>query len=424
MNSRSSLIIVLSIGAALGILFLVLFEPKDVPDYNLDKKYNYKSKEPYGTWVFEQLVKSKYPDVPFYYNQLDTHYYDLEGNKHLYIKFGDRLKIDATELGYLEDWISRGNKAILISTTLELEDRITSSASFDRFRVPDSMLTLSHRQSILEHKYSFDSLYSTFGDAKDFLHKESQLYYPDSILSTMVLMDHTVCLDQRVGSGNFIHHSMPILFSNIAKDCEGFLPHFAALIQQEDIDAVILDHQLFDKVYSKHRKPGTTGYGKGRKIDGDSFLTDTHELHESKLQYILESKSLKWAYYLFLLFILIYVWFNSKRKQAIIPVLAKKQNTTIEYVETIASMYEKQAQHTKLILKMKEIFYNRIKESYYLDQNEPGFKEKLTKKSKVPEEELDRILRDFSFAEKGDVFTQMQLAGTYERIENFYKKMA
>ncbi len=423
MSSDSSKLIVLTLAGIIGILFLVLFEYRNVPDYSLKQNYNYKSKDPYGAWVFEQLVKSRFPDAPIYYNQLDTLVNEIYGSNNLYIKFGKSIKLNSTEKYEMQEWIARGNKAIYICPFLRI-DELKSNSSFASFYLRDSVLSFTHEIGSEIKHFAYDSLFAVFEAPTDLTHYTAKTYYTDSLQGKTSFMEHPISIEQLIGDGSLVHHSMPILFANLAKDCEGYLPHFQAIINQPDVNSVILDHQMFDKVHSRHRKGKYTKNSTGEYIrsDGPSYINN--RVNESKLQYILNNRSLKWAYYLMLVFMLIYIWFNSKRKQAIIPVLEKKENTTIEYVETIASMYEKQGQHTKLILKMKDIFYQRVKEKYFLDQNDPQFISKLVKKSKVDKEQIDRIFRDFGFAERGDTFTQMQLAGTYERIEKFYKKMA
>jgi len=55
------------------------------------------------------------------------------------------------------------------------------------------------------------------------------------------------------------------------------------------------------------------------------------------LKYILSQESLKWAYYILIVSIIVYIIFQGKRKQRVIPLIPPLKNTTLEFVRIIAS---------------------------------------------------------------------------------------
>jgi hypothetical protein len=84
-------------------------------------------------------------------------------------------------------------------------------------------------------------------------------------------------------------------------------------------------------------------------------------------QYLLSQPALKWAWYLFLVGMLVFIIFNAKRKQRIIPILKPLPNTTVDFTKTIGNLYFQEGDHQNLINKKIVYFLERIRNEYLIE---------------------------------------------------------
>jgi hypothetical protein len=77
--------------------------------------------------------------------------------------------------------------------------------------------------------------------------------------------------------------------------------------------------------------------------------------------------ALKWAWYLFLIGLLIFIIFNAKRKQRIVPILKPLPNLTLDFTKTIGNLYYQEGDHDNIIDKKIIYFLERIRNEYLID---------------------------------------------------------
>ncbi len=123
------------------------------------------------------------------------------------------------------------------------------------------------------------------------------------------------------GKGNFYLHTFPEVFTNYTILNETNHQHTANILSYLRDDIPI----LWDAYYKT----------------GKSKIT-------SPLQYLLGSKYLKWAYYMALIGVLIFVIFEGKRKQRSIPIITPLKNQTVAFTRTIANMYFEKQEHKNI----------------------------------------------------------------------------
>ncbi len=98
----------------------------------------------------------------------------------------------------------------------------------------------------------------------------------------------------------------------------------------------------------------------------DSYYTLGRKEARTPLRFILANDALRWAYYLCTVAFLLFVLFESKRRQRVIPVVRSPTNTTLEFVETIGQMYFQKKQHTDLALKKIQFFKAFLREHFFV----------------------------------------------------------
>ncbi len=77
----------------------------------------------------------------------------------------------------------------------------------------------------------------------------------------------------------------------------------------------------------------------------DEYYKNYREADSNSLRFIESQPPLYWAYYLALWSAVVYIVFESKRRQRVIPIVEPPKNTTLEFVSTIGRLYFQNGNH-------------------------------------------------------------------------------
>jgi len=352
----------------IGIAFLMLLLagtiaydstlPKPV---NWNKTYSLRDKIPFGLYVFDHeltktLPKSKVEKItvtPYEYYQLPSNYDTLTNEykaKGTIMAISEYTNIDSESIKEICYYVSNGNSAFLSLKVMpqELLDTLrikTKSA----YKYTDTIYNWVANQKLGTQKYNL-----TEGMGNNYFTKYDTL-------SSSVLGFHSgdtsrvnfVKVNYR--SGTFYLHLQPAAFTNIH------------LLKDNH-------HQYAEKVLS-YVPPGKIFW----------FVKDQTGdiISKSPMRFILSQPALKWAWYLFLLGMLIFMVFNAKRKQRVVPIIMPLSNTTIDFTKSIGNLYYQEGDHDNIINKKIIYFLEKIRNEYLIDTGrlDDEFIKKLQHKS-------------------------------------------
>lgn len=439
--------IVLSIITLIILVGFLMFEIKDIPVAKWKENYLYNSKEPNGAFVFKEMLTTRFPKVPI--TELSTTF-DLEevnDTNQLYILFGNKIHLNDDLSESLFSFVEEGNQALLIGNSITLGNDFSNEYPH-QYTFLDSSVAISYNHSP-QDTFLFKYYWESFNSAMPYLFKAFSApspadYDPDSsYLGDSIALDDTT-LETLVDSLNAIpdqwqkdttisslensveedaslfttagiangqhsiyqvwpmlageihYHSIPMLFSNQAAMQPGYREHFNLIFSKITPEKIWLDHMSWHA---------------GDEADS-----------ESPLQYILSEKSLKTAYYLLIIGVLVYIIFNSKRRQRIIPPVELNKNTTLEYLQTVSKLYLSQENHIPIINYLREGFYHQIKKSYYLERHHQDFAQLLTKKSQIDINQVMDLLAELEKSKKYPSVRPTYPIVIYQKIYNFFKK--
>ncbi|MEM6359831.1 MAG: DUF4350 domain-containing protein [Bacteroidota bacterium] len=111
---------------------------------------------------------------------------------------------------------------------------------------------------------------------------------------------------------------------------------------------------------------------------------------QTPLRFILTNESLSWAYYIAILTLVLFIFFEAKRKQRVIPIITPLTNTTLEFVGTIANLYFYKKDHKSIALKRINFFQERLRTKYRLQfrEDDSSFIERVAHKTSHTQEEI------------------------------------
>ena len=90
-------------------------------------------------------------------------------------------------------------------------------------------------------------------------------------------------------------------------------------------------------------------------------------ISNSPLRFIFSQPALKWAWYVLIFGLLLFIIFNAKRKQRIVPIINKLNNSTVDFTKTIGNLYYQEANHQNIIDKKIIYFLEKIRSEFLLD---------------------------------------------------------
>jgi len=109
--------------------------------------------------------------------------------------------------------------------------------------------------------------------------------------------------------------------------------------------------------------------------------------------------------------------------QKMVPASESKENMSLQYINTLSSLYLQEKKHNKLIKLKEKTFLNFIAERYYIHSNklDDKFFTKVAKKSHIPKDVIIDIFNTFKELERSIEVSDNGLIALHQKIENFYK---
>lgn len=141
------------------------------------------------------------------------------------------------------------------------------------------------------------------------------------------------------------------------------------------------------------------------------------------LRFVLRDPSLKWAYWTLIVLVILFVLFEAKRRQRIIPVIAPLKNTTVEFVETVGRLYYQHADHANLAEKKITYFLEYVRQHLGLPTHtlDEDFLARATERSGVPPDIARAVFKAVSRVQGQARLSEDDLRRLNDRIEAFYR---
>ncbi|MFT4568657.1 MAG: hypothetical protein ACI9FN_003626 [Saprospiraceae bacterium] len=396
--------------------FFSVFQIKEVPDVEWTEDYSYSSKDPFGVYAFQELVSTYYKDQGIELESRAPLFADpsLQSNG-LYINIAYQFEFSAFADSLLQ-YVSDGNTALLIA---DYQDDVIYDVieHIKRAYFFDQQFTIHSNSDSFVFKYLVNDLEY----ASDWLISPMEITPIDSnTIDNQSYKGHHLIRDSMFamvslpyGDGKLYIHSLPITFSNMAFIQDSIAGYIRETLSLFDPDIVYLDTDMYQAKKSNIKTKSKESWI-NRRNDFD--------YSQSKLSYVLSQPGLKWAYYLSLLGLLLYVISRGKRRQKLIPTLPLKENTSLEYITTISNLYQSEQKPYKLVKHLKLTWWHWIKKRYYITPDIENAIQKIALKSQVPEKEIRNIINRFESAQNNHLFQSDQLISFYNKLETFYKK--
>ncbi|TDP01614.1 DUF4350 domain-containing protein [Flavobacterium sp. 245] len=336
------------IGVLVFLMALILIVDKGEPKpIDWRPTFSVHDKIPYGLYVFDHEIKGLLKNQKIErisaitpYEYLDSKYnadslvedYRIKGT---FLNIAAEGDIDEQSVKELFYFVSRGNNAFLSMRVFPkiLLDSLKLETQTDLKRYNNTSIWVANPK-ISGKKYLFKQSVEDYFSKIDTL-QTTVLGYQSKEKNKK----HVNFIKVKYNGGYFYLHTQPATFTNyhLLKDNH---------------------YQYAEDVLSYIPKGDVFWYTKGQNNESVS---------NSPLRYIFSQPALKWAYLLSLFGLLIFIFFNAKRKQRIVPIIKPLSNLTVDFTKTIGNLYYQEGDHTTIIDKKIIYFLEKMRNEYLID---------------------------------------------------------
>lgn len=161
------------------------------------------------------------------------------------------------------------------------------------------------------------------------------------------------------------------------------------------------------------------------KIYWDEYYKINKQESSTPLRFLLQNEYLRWALRLAMAGLIIYVLFQTKRKQRVIPVITPLKNSSLDFIKTVSDVYFNQKDNKSIAQKKIGYFLDFVRQHFYLPTNEMSdiFIEQLARKSGVSLNEITNMVKLLSQVETATYVNDDLLLMIDKQIDNFYKQL-
>lgn len=431
MSNRGILILLVVLVVVLGAVFW-FYRASAGPRYDWSdswskKAYSRKNDEPYGTQILHRLLRGYFPGKQLAELTRDLSQ-ELPGDSAFsrpasYVFVGEGMYMDSAGTARLLEFVSTGHTAFIASKTIPFDlmthvynlecDYDLPWSDYDSH--PDTLARLSIPEPNPAGADYFFAIQNrpkpyNWNYIPDHLFCESLPYRPLGRLDSLVNF-----ASFPYGQGRFLLHTTPLAFSNfhlLRPEARRYAEAVLSYLPEGDI--------YWDDV---SRVPEQVARRRNRS---NRDLPDEHAL-----TWLLQQPALAWAWYLLLGLAGIYLVFRARRRQRIIPVLPKNENSSYEFISTIANLHFRNRNYRGLCQQSMKLFLAQVRERYGLvatldpDTGAPrvegDFFQRLASISETPESEIRTIFTQYANAVHYEPTEQM-MTDLYLSMEAFFKK--
>ena len=402
MNRKTVIILIILILA--GILGLLIYNyiSSKIPKYKWTESYGYKSDEPYGCKLLYNLLSEETEVVRL--NKSLKKQLPLTDRNTNYLFIGNYYNSDSAEVELLMKYVANGNKAFIFTTSYpnQILEKLTEfKMVYDYYDTTQVSIYFTDADTIA-YTFHYQSLKDTISN---YWHCVDYNYFTDTLeqlsgYHKLSYVEGHVCYySVKYGKGEIFFHTIPILFTNynIITD-DGY---------QNAMNC--LKYMNKNKIYWDETR---------------QFFSNWDMPDSSPLRYILSQTGFRWAWYIGLSLILIFLIFKSRREQRIIPIINKPQNTTVEFNKAISTLYFQSNDNSIIAEEIMKMFLLHLKTKFNIIVNLSKYENyisDISKRSDLNEEIIRDIFNKHITAIYGDKKDKNPLIDFHRSIEYFYK---
>lgn len=375
-----------------GYLVAQYFKPQPT---NWNPTYLAKDKIPFGTYILRQQIQDIFPKTVIKTSN-DAIYNTLKekpkGSSNVLI-IGSSITVEAVDYAEMVKYMQAGNHIFIaafqlkgmLADTLKLE--INSDFNFqNEKRYPINFVNQKLKREL---DYYFDKGTS------------NQYFSEIDTLRAVVLGN------QQKDRANFVKY-------NFGKGALFIMPNPQLLTNYSLLKEDGLDYAAKTLSYLPNAKT----------LIWNEYFTSPALNDQSVFRVLFKYDQLRWAYYIALSSLVVFVLFEIKRRQRVIPVIDRLKNTSVEFVSVIGKVYYQQRNNRDIAEKKVVYLLDYIRNRYRLKtlNLDQEFIESLTKITNANADTIEVLFHEIDLLKNGQIVKDDQLISLNKLIEKFYRE--
>ncbi len=347
MDRKSKIVLFVFSLVVVGIIVAEIVRPKPI---NWKPSYTANSKIPFGCYVLYNELTTMFDNSEI--NTVEESVYDIlvdrdKSIKSNYLFINEFIDLDKQETNQILDYVNEGNTIFISATGFGgyLSDTLNIGINSDyNLKEGSSKLSLTHKKFKSEEFELSRGVYNNHFTSLDSANTTILghiTYLKEDFLDDQPSQSHRRVnfIKTKFGNGHFLLNTTPQAFSNyyILSGNQDYVSHTFSYLEDRDI------------------------------LYWDNYKKAGRAIINSPMRFVLNQPALKWAYYLTIIGVLLFVFFKSKREQRIIPVIEPLKNSSVEFAQAVGSLYNQNKDFTDLIHKKLNYFLEHLRSNLHID---------------------------------------------------------
>jgi hypothetical protein len=388
-----SLKLYLILAGVLLIIYIVaqINRPKAV-DWN--ETFSNKDKIPYGTYILNNRLKDLFPkaQIKTYRQPVYNVIAEDSVKEASYIIICREIELSKPDYGQLIKYIKEGNDVFiaaeyfgtLFNKNLSISTRYDFKIKNEGIPINFSNPSLGPKKSFIFDKGAGNNYFSKFDTLHAAVAGENA--------------DHKAnFIKYNFGKGSLYLITNPKLFSN---------------------------YSLLKPQGAEYAATALSFLKTTRKLIVDEYYTQGAVGNDSPIRLFLSNHALQWAYYIAIFSLLVFVLFEMKRRQRIIPVIEPLSNSTLDFVNVVGQVYYEKRNNANIAQKKILYFLTYLRDEHQVKTNklDAEFIEKLTGKLGVNSILANELVNYIKYISVQERVSDRELIELNKLIEQFYIK--
>lgn len=371
------------------MVYLEYSKPKPI---DWTQTYSEKDKIPYGTYVLRKELKAAFPEKGIIQNNKSYYqFFEKEFNAPILV-ITNNFSPSKLDLDLILKHVEKGNDLFVAANHFSQE--FTDTMGFGKTY---NFIGGFGADSIAEFSFTNKKLSN-----ETYVYKKAytKAYFNNlDTAKTSILGNNTDganFIKIEFGEGNIFINLEPLAFTNFSLLAEkNYQYPFKALsyLPQSDL--------IWDEYY----KPMNSIHAK-----------------KTPMYFVLENPPLRYAWYILLLGMIIYILFEGKRRQRVIPVVEPPKNMSLEFIETVGKLYFYRGSHKDLAEKKFKYFAEYLRSNYFLKANKFSGEhyKRIAEKTGVSKNLISDIFNKYRKIASKQYISEDELFSLNKDIEAFY----
>jgi hypothetical protein len=381
---------------------LTFFTGRKKKEVKWHKTFRMKDDFPFGASALYQIIETDFFPANVKVNKLPL--VQLPGigkeKKSTYFFLNSSISMEKFETKKLLSFVENGNKVFCSANQFygALADTFKIQTEVDFPYVDEEKLNLDTvtkrihglhflNEKICTKKYSYDKFIS-------YCYFSS---FDTSRFSTVAADDsgRVVCIHAKIGKGDVYFCSLPDVFTNY----------------------YIVNHPSRFFAYQFF------GYLKNEKIFWDESYKYYGPVEPSPFRFMIENDSLYYAFWTAIIATLFFMFSGMRRTQRPVPLLPKKSNTTLQFIDVIGNVYFNADNHKIIAEEKIMVFLDILRSKFQIKSSVINQEDilRISRLSGVAIEKINELITNIQYIYSLEILSEKELISFNKRLEEFYK---